>query len=106
MPEDMLARKLQLQDKEAPCLKVLTMDNQYQVAYITGDGKYINSMAKCVTDAVVVLLAVYYVMDLNYPATYGQYLGLLQQHLLDEPYTFFKGSNFILFNSQLNNITE
>ena len=48
---DMLVRKLQLQlqDKEAPCLKVLTMDNQYQVAYITGDEKYINSMAKCVT---------------------------------------------------------
>ena len=105
---DMLVRKLQLQlqDKEAPCLKVLTMDNQYQVAYITGDEKYINSMVKCVTDAAVLLLAVYYVMDLNYPANYGQYLGLLQQHLLDEPITFFKGSNFILFNSQLNNITE
>ena len=55
IPEDMLVLKLQLQDKEAPGLKVLTMDNQYQVAYITGVGKYINRMAMCVTDAVVLL---------------------------------------------------
>ena len=79
--EEGLRGLLKVKDKLPPSLKVLTMDGSCKVAYVY--------------DALLLLLVPYYVMDLDYPAVYGQLLGFLQQFIIEEPYTFFKGTNYI-----------
>lgn len=101
MPEDVLCRKLTVKDKAPLALRILTTDGDIKMVYVVGEGTVINSRTTNVLDAVVVLLGAYYIFDLNYPAIYGQLLGFLQQHILEEPYTYFKGSNYQNFSNKL-----
>ena len=101
MPEAVLTHKLKVKETEPPALCLFLIDGEYKMAYVVGEGVRINTQAHSVLDSLVVLLAVYYVFDLNYPAMYGQLLGFLQQHVLEEPYTYFKGSNFKTFSARV-----
>ena len=92
--EEGLRGLLKVKDKLPPSLKVLTMDGSFKVAYVVGDNKITHCRAKDLYDAMLLLLVTYYVMDLDYPAVYGQLLGFLQQFIIEEPYTFFKGTNY------------
>ena len=82
---------------EPPSLKVLTVNGAFHQAYVVGHNTILKS---CYADtdmysALVFLLATYYVMHLDYPAIYSQLLGFLQQYVAEEPFTSFKGTNFI-----------
>lgn len=53
--------------------------------YVVGDGIHIKCHDNC-TPAILQLLAVYYVFQLEYPRIYSQLLGLLQTLVTSEPY--------------------
>lgn len=76
-------------------------ENSFKMAYIVAEGHKINAQTSNILDTVIALLAAYYVFDLNYPAMYGQFLGFLQQFVLEEPYIYFKGTNFQTLSSRI-----
>ncbi|XP_071845550.1 uncharacterized protein [Apostichopus japonicus] len=107
MQEDVLRRKLGVKDKAPLELRILTIDNDIKMIYAVGEGVTIDCRTTNSLEAIVALLGGYYIFDLNYPAIYGQLLGFLQQHILEEPYTYFKGSNYQQFSNKLKfSITE
>ena len=93
--DEKLRKLFHVKKQLPPSLKVLTVDGTFQLAFVVGDNKILKCHSKDLFDAMLCLLATYYVMDLDYPAMYGQLLGFLQQFVMEEPYTFFKGTNFI-----------
>jgi len=54
-----------------------------------------------VLDAAVLLMAVYYVFDLDYPEIYSQVLGMIQQWVIGDIYTQSKSSSWIKFSDLL-----
>lgn len=101
MPEEVLHRKLSVKEKAPLALRILYTDDDVKMVYVVGEGSVINTHTTNILDAVIILLGAYYIFDLNYPAMYGQLLGFLQQHILEEPYTYFKGTNFQKFSNKL-----
>lgn len=90
-----------MKDKAPLELRSLTIDNNIKIIYAVGGGVFIDCGTNNSLKAIVALLGGYYIFDLNYPAIYGQLLGFLQQHILEEPYTYFKGSNYQQFSNKL-----
>ena len=99
-----LRRILDINESAPAALRILLTEERFREAYIVGEGCVIECQTVSVLDSLMNLLAFYYVMDLNYPAIYGQLLGFLQQHVLEEPYTFTKGANFLSFSTKVSNI--
>ena len=60
---------------------IIKSDGRISGVFIVGDGVHI-SCSKTVTDAVITLMGVYYVFDLEYPKIYSQLLGTLQTHVV------------------------
>ena len=71
---------------EAPHLALFIASDVLQGAYVVGSGTHINCNTDTVHGAIMVLLAVYYVCDLEYPRIYSQLLGFLQKYVLQENY--------------------
>ena len=86
--------------KSAPRL-VVVKNNEHTInnCFIVGDGLFMEA-GKDVTEAIQLLLMTYYVFDLSYPKMY-QLLGLLQVRLFGDNATFFKSSNYIKFDRNL-----
>lgn len=101
IPEDQLRKKLKTKVDAPMSITLLMVDKKPTLAYLVGGSHHINCNTADVTEAVVLLLGSYYAFHLNYPAIYGQLLGFLQQYILEEPYPFFKGTNFQKFSHKM-----
>ena len=89
-------KHLQSKATEAPRLVLIyNSSGQLDIGYILCDRARITCTTSSIVECVLLLLATYYVFDLDYPEVYAQFLGFLQQMVLLEPYTGKKGSNFI-----------
>ena len=107
IPKERLPRVLKVKpvkDKEPMALRILTQDEKVKLIYIVGEGQIIQSSKCNVFESVLTLLACYYDFDLNYPAICGQLLGFIQQTILEEPYTSFKGTNFQTFTTKFKSV--
>jgi hypothetical protein len=104
IPEDNLKRVLKVKADQPPALRLLVKDGIFKKAYVVGLNRIIKCQTTNVLDSVMVLLAVYYVMDAHYPQIYGQLLGFIQQFVLQEPYTQFRGTNWQKFATKLSNM--
>ena len=61
-----------------------------------------NAQGTTGTAAVIGLMAVYYLFDLDYPKVYSQLLGTLQNHIIKGvPYDGQQSSKFKMFNTAL-----
>ena len=100
---DVLPEKhLNTDDEEAPSLVIfLDTENNVICTYVIGDGKKILGQTLNVLDAAVLLMAVYYVFDLDYPEIYSQVLGMIQQWVIGDIYTQSKSSSWIKFSDLL-----
>lgn len=100
IPEETLKKKLASKEKTPFAVTMIKVEEQH-LTFLVGGSRIIKCQSVDAVEAVVLLLAAYYVFDLNYPAMYGQVLGFLQEKLLLQPYTFFKGTNFQKFVHKL-----
>ena len=101
-----LDRMLKPKDAKAPSLRILEVNGYYQLGFVVYDGIAINTMANGPLEALLVLMAVYYTFDLDYPGVYGQTLGFLQEKVLGEPNPYFKSSNYIEFSKRIKSIMK
>ena len=84
-------------EEEGTRLVFFFKDNELEMAVIptdTGHTVRIYCQADSVLDAVMCLLAWYYVFDLDYPRKYTQCLGFLQQQVIGDAYTGDKSTKF------------
>ena len=79
----------------------LDTDDQVQCIYVVGDGTKIFGQTCSILDAVILLIAVYYIFDFDYPAIYSQVLGIVQHWVIGDPFTESKGSSWIKFSDEL-----
>ena len=85
VPDDETEAALKTAHMEPPRMLVLKRGGAITGTFIIGDGVSITfhtSTDKSVTSALITLIGVYYVFDLEYPKMYSQLLGMLQTHLL------------------------
>ena len=75
---------------------------KYEETVVVGDEVQIYTQAETLLDGLMVLLAVYYVFDLAYPKMYSQLLGILQEYIINEPFTGGKSTKCIKLCTELN----
>lgn len=86
---------------QGPQLRIFVKGSTFDFAAIVCDGTHIEPQAADSVNAILLLLATYYVFDVQYPRPYSQILGFLQQYVLDDLYTGLKCANFLHFVSRL-----
>ena len=83
VPDEDIKKEVQSQRKEPPKLVVFTDHHRLKSSFVVADGVTIMSkMGSTATDAILLLIAVYYLFDLEYPKTYSQLLGHSKTMLL------------------------
>lgn len=81
---------LKTQETEGPYLGVFTKDGRVELTAIAADTITIYLDSTDAVTAILCLLAVYYVFDIDYPKPYSMALGLLQQRVLGELFLSFR----------------
>lgn len=95
-------KHLETEEGEAPHVVVfLDQEGNTLCSHVIGDGRKIIGQTLNVLDSLLLLIAVYYVFDLDYPEIYSQTLGILQQWAIGDQYTQQKSSNWIKFSDVL-----
>jgi hypothetical protein len=80
---------------ESPRLVAFLENGELDEVCIIGDDSEIHSQAATLLDSITALFAVYNIFDLAYPRPYSQLLGLLQEYMMNEPYTGQKSKKFL-----------
>jgi len=55
--------------------------------YMVGDNCLMFGQTLSVLDIIMLLIAIYYVFDLEYPTTYAQMVGIIQHWVIGDAYT-------------------
>ena len=69
--------------------------------YVAGDNCQMFGQTLSVLDSIMLLIAIYYVFDLEYPTMYVHMVGIIQHWVVGDAYTEQKWSNFIEFSDML-----
>ena len=102
IPDAEVDQLLESKEKEAPRIVVFRRDGEIIGTYIVGDKTVITSQRTSFAASFIVLVATYYVFNLEYPRVYSQLLGLFQTYVIKgAPYNGKKSSRYIDFSSEL-----
>jgi hypothetical protein len=69
--------------------------------YVVGDNCQMFGQTLSVLDSIMLLIAIYYVFDLEYPTMYVQMVGIIQHWVVGDAYTEQKWSNLIKYSDML-----
>jgi hypothetical protein len=69
--------------------------------YVVGDNCQMFGQTLSVLDSIMLLIAIYYVFDLEYPTRYAQMVGIIQHWVVGDAYTEQRCTNFIKFSDML-----
>ncbi len=102
MDGDEIVAELKSDAKDAPHLRVFfNPDHSVKAVFIVGNGTFL----KChptIKGSLKVLMALYYVFNMEYPTCYGLALGVLQNFCLPElPFSLRRTKAFSLFVTQV-----
>ena len=70
-------------------------------AYVVGDGKIVSAKHKCSLSALLLLLEMYYLFEIDYPRRYAMVLALFQVIVFEEPFSKETSKNWNFFMKQL-----
>ncbi|XP_038073388.1 uncharacterized protein LOC119741631 [Patiria miniata] len=103
IPDGDIKKELHTPRNEPPKLVIFTSNNKLQASFVVADGVSIMSeKGSTATAAILLLIGVYYLFDLEYPKTYSQLLGTLQNHVVKGvPYDGQKSAKFRMFQTAL-----
>lgn len=105
--ESIKNKQLESAEQDPPRLVVFINEEENAVAnYVVGDNCQIFGQTLSVLDSVMLLIAVYYVFDLEYPTIYAQMLGIIQHWVVGDAYTEQKCTNFIKFSDMLSKLSD
>ena len=97
-----VTKQLATKEEEAPHIVIVGNTG----TYIVGGGVIIDPKSKDFGVAITILMAVYYVWDLEYPRMYSQALGILQTFLFQEPYMMETSKNYKFLMKKFRKVFE
>ena len=74
--------------------------------YVVGDNGQMFGQTLSVLDSIMLLIAIYYVFDLEYPTMYVHMVGIIQHWVVGDDYTEQKWSNSIKFPDMLSKSSD
>ena len=74
--------------------------------YVVGDNCQMFGQTLSVLNSIILLIAIYYVFDLEYPTMYVQMVGIMQHWVVGDAYTEQKCTNFIKFSDMLSKSSD
>ena len=74
--------------------------------YVVGDNCQMFGQTLSVLNSIMLLIAIYYVFDLEYPTMYVQMVGIMQHWVVGDAYTEQKCTNFIKFSDMLSKSSD
>lgn len=86
-----------------PQLYIFSDGEELKKALVAGDKTIINTGATDLSEAIIVLIATYYTFSLDYPPSFSQVLGMLQNFVVGESYEGTKSYKFATFMRKLTN---
>lgn len=85
-----------------PHIVVFRTNGQVKGIFVAADGVYVECGESSISAGILVLLACYYVFNMDYPRIYCQLLGILQTHLIRQiPYAGPKSSKYSKFSTKM-----
>ena len=97
-------QKAEEEKDEYPRLILYFQKNRFYNSVLVADGVKIETQAMDIPYAVVVLIAAYYVFNIEYPMWWQNFLGLLQHIVVEEKYK--KASTSGTFGDKLDKIED
>ena len=91
---------------QAPQLVLFISSDELQQTVVCGDNVKVVFNPTEAVDALLLLLAVYYAFDLEYPKIYSQVLGFFQQYIVGEKYSDLMSSKFHKFTTRYKQLTS
>ena len=95
-------QKLQSKEDSAPHLCAILEDDKLKAIFVVGDEAIIRCYGNCMILAVIQLICVYYIFDIDYPKCYAMLLTLLQVLVVEEMYSNQVSKNVISFSNVWN----
>ena len=93
---------LMSEEEDVPVLVVfLDTENNSLCNYIIGDDTKMFGQTINILDGIILLMASYYVFDLEYPIIYSQVLGIIQHWVLGDIFTQTKSTHWMKVSDQL-----
>jgi hypothetical protein len=74
--------------------------------YVVGDNCQMFGQTLSVLNSIMLLIAICYVLDLEYPTMYAQRLGIIQHWVVGDAFTEQKCTNFIKFSDMLSILSD
>ena len=74
--------------------------------YVVGDNCQMFGQTLSVLDSIMLLIAIYYVFDLEYTTMYAQMVGIIQHWVVGDAYTEQKFSDMLSISSDKPDISE
>lgn len=95
--ESQISKALDSKPESPPSLVIIENEGGVDSIYSVGDEAKIFLSTKEPMEALFLLLAWYYITDLEYPRCYSQLLGFCQQIVLKQPFHCQKTTSFVQF---------
>ena len=101
VPEENIDKVCATKEATAPRLILFYGNGKLMEAAIVGDGQRIFCKTNSVLVAVLYVVIIYYITDLNFPRQYSQLLGILQQYVICETFDGPVSGKFMKMNHQI-----
>ena len=89
---------------DSPKLVIFSNSENVVLICLVGDGTIVNIDGTDVCNALLVLMSVYYILDMRYPRCYSQFLGILQEIVLKDKFQGTSSSGMIEWMSKFTSI--
>ena len=98
-----IAREIEKSSTEDDSPKLVIFSNSESVVLIclVGDGCTVNIEGTDVRNAILILICLYYIFDLRFPRCYSQFLGIMQEIVIQDKYKGTSSSGMVEWMSKL-----
>lgn len=86
VPDEDIEKCLSTKKMDGPRIVAFDQDGETVGLYVVGDGVYSEVKKGGLLAALTVVMALYYIFDLEYPRISANILGLIQHFVFKEPY--------------------
>ena len=98
IPDTDIEKYLSTPSLEAPKLTIFRSGSSVTGMYVVADTKFCQIEVRSgITSALMTLLAMYYLFDLDYPRKYAMFLGAVQVLVMEEPFKKATSQSYKLF---------
>ena len=102
VPDSDVSKLLTTAPLQGPHIFAFVNDAEIQALFVVGDTVHCEVNKKVgILGALMTLVSIYYIFDLDYPRPYSMLLAVVQMHVMEEPYKKDSSEGFKSFSKSL-----